>query len=152
MCQKERELEISLNDTSDYQSFIDSVPGPWQNCEGRTFSLGTPDSQCFFSSLFPAPSLCPFSYLGLFSSVIRTVDYLIFLLVCVILRSILYLQDDLPLSPKRIKDSHPLMVGESFFSCGVELGIEGAEARERSPEFTPCRWKHTYPAGSVREI
>lgn len=52
MCQEERELEISLKNTNNYQSFVDSGPGPWQNCEGRTFPLGAPDSQCPFSSLF----------------------------------------------------------------------------------------------------
>lgn len=39
MCQEESELEIPLNNTNDYQSFIDG-PGPWINHEGRTFSLG----------------------------------------------------------------------------------------------------------------
>lgn len=70
---------------------------PWQNCEGRNFYLGAPDSQCFLSSLFPVPSVCPFSYPGPFSSTISTGDYLIFLLVCAILRSIFYFQYCLPL-------------------------------------------------------
>ena len=90
----ERELEISSNNTDNYQSFIDSGPETGQNCEGREFSLSAPDSQCLLSSLFPIPPLCPFS--GSFSSTIITSGYLIFLLVCAILKSMLYLQDYLP--------------------------------------------------------
>lgn len=84
MCQEEIELEISLKNTNNYQGFVDSGPGPWQNCEGRTFPLGAPDSQCPF--FFPVPPLylCPFSVSGPFSSTIRTGNYLIFLLVCII--------------------------------------------------------------------
>lgn len=96
MCQEERELEIPLKNTNNYQSFVDSGPGPWQNREGRTFPLGVSDTQCPFSSLFPPPYLCPFSASGPFSSTIRTRDYLIFLLVCIILKSMLYLQDYFP--------------------------------------------------------
>lgn len=126
MCQEERELETPLKNTNNYQSFVDSGPGPWQNREGRTFPLGAPDSQCLFSSLFPCPYLCPFSVLGPFFSTIRTGDYLIFLLVCIILKSMLYLQDYFPfLALSLIMELKPSPNGwGEILSCGAELGIE----------------------------
>lgn len=144
MCQEERELETPLKNTNNYQSFVDSGPGPWQNREGRTFPLGAPDCQCLFSSLFPCPYLCPFSVLGPFFSTIRTGDYLIFLLVCIILKSMLYLQDYFPFLAlsliMELKPSPQWMGRDSFLWSRVRNW--GAGASGRSSKFTRCRWEH----------